>query len=130
MNFLDNLSRLKLIRAAEVLGTVAEQAKENKSSYFAFLDHLLEEVAAKETRRIQTAMRTAGLPGAKSIEEYDFSFHPLNWTKGRSWNSLISRLSRKKKMSYFSAHQVSAIMPSFYCNYLQGKRLDSVDLYL
>lgn len=74
---LDNLSRLKLIRAAEVLDTVAEQAKENKSSYLAFLDHLLEEeVAAKETRRIQTAMRTAGLPGAKTIEEYDFSFHP------------------------------------------------------
>lgn len=32
--------------------------------------------AAKEKRRIQTAMKTAGLPGAKTIEEYDFSFHP------------------------------------------------------
>jgi len=73
----DNLSRLKLIRAAEVLDTIAEQAKEDKSSYLTFLDHLLEEeVAAKETRRIQTAMRTAGLPRAKTIEEYDFSFHP------------------------------------------------------
>lgn len=73
----DNLSRLKLTRAAEVLNTVAEQAKENKSSYLAFLDHLLEEeVAAKEKRRIQTAMKTAGLPVAKTIEEYDFSFHP------------------------------------------------------
>lgn len=73
----DNLSRLKLNRVAEVLDTVAEQAKENKSSYLSFLDHLLEEeVAAKEERRIQTAMRTAGLPGAKTIEEYDFSFHP------------------------------------------------------
>lgn len=73
----DNLSRLKLTRAAAVLDTVADQAKEKKSSYFAFLDHLLEEeVAAKEKRRIQTAMRTAGLPTAKTIEEYDFSFHP------------------------------------------------------
>jgi DNA replication protein DnaC len=73
----DNLSRLKLSRAAEVLDTVAEQAKETKSSYFSFLDHLLEEeVAAKEKRRIQTAMKTAGLPAAKTIEEYDFSFHP------------------------------------------------------
>ncbi|MBU0681462.1 MAG: IS21-like element helper ATPase IstB [Proteobacteria bacterium] len=73
----DNLSRLKLNRTAEVLDTVAQQAKENKSSYFSFLDHLLEEeVAAKDKRRIQTAMRTAGLPGAKTIEEYDFSFHP------------------------------------------------------
>lgn len=73
----DNLMRLKLSRAAEVLDTVAEQAKENNSSYFSFLDHLLEEeVAAKEKRRIQTAMKTAGLPGAKTIEQYDFSFHP------------------------------------------------------
>lgn len=73
----DNLLRLKLSRAAEVLDTVAEQAQENKSSYFSFLDHLLEEeVAAKEKRRIQTAMKTAGLPVAKTIEEYDFSFHP------------------------------------------------------
>lgn len=73
----DNLSRLKLTRAAEVVETIADQAKEKKSSYFAFLDHLLEEeVAAKEKRRIQTAMRTAGLPTAKTIEEYDFSFHP------------------------------------------------------
>ena len=35
-----------------------------------------EEVAAKEKRRIDTAMKTAGLPWAKTIEEYDFSFHP------------------------------------------------------
>jgi DNA replication protein DnaC len=73
----ENLSRLKLNRAAEVLGTIVEQANENKSSYLCFLDHLLEEeVAAKEGRRIQTAMKTAGLPSAKTIEEYDFSFHP------------------------------------------------------
>ncbi|BCO07986.1 ATPase AAA [Desulfolithobacter dissulfuricans] len=73
----DNLARLKLSRAAEVLDTVVQQAKEEKSSYVAFLDHLLEEeVAAKEKRRIQTAMKTAGLPSAKTIEEYDFSFHP------------------------------------------------------
>ena len=59
----DNLSRLKLNRTAEVLDTVVQQAMENKISYFSFLDHLLEEeVAAKDKRRIQTAMRTAGLP--------------------------------------------------------------------
>ena len=73
----DNLQRLKLSRAAEVLDTIAWEAEANKSSYLAFLDHLLEEeVAAKDTRRVQTAMKTAGLPGAKTIEEYDFSFHP------------------------------------------------------
>lgn len=73
----DNLLRLKLGRAAEVLDSIIREAEENKSSYMAFLDHLLEEeVAAKDTRRVQTAMKTAGLPSAKSIEEYDFSFHP------------------------------------------------------
>ena len=73
----ENLTRLKLTRAAEVLDTVVAKAEEEKSSYPAFLDHLLEEeVAAKDQRRIQTAMKTAGLPAAKTIEEYDFSFHP------------------------------------------------------
>jgi DNA replication protein DnaC len=73
----ENLSRLKLTRAAEVLDTIVEKAEVDKSSYPAFLDHLLEEeVAAKDKRRIQTAMKTAGLPVAKSIEAYDFSFHP------------------------------------------------------
>lgn len=73
----ENLSRLKLTRTAEVLDIIVEQARGNKSSYLSFLDHLLEEeVAAREGRRIQTAMKTAGLPAAKTIEEYDFSFHP------------------------------------------------------
>ena len=73
----DNLGRLKLTRAAEVLDTIVAKAEADKSSYPAFLDHLLEEeVAAKDKRRIQTAMKTAGLPAAKTIEEYDFTFHP------------------------------------------------------
>ncbi len=73
----ENLGRLKLTRASEVLPNVVQQAEANQSSYLAFLDHLLEEeVAAKEKRRIHTAMKTAGLPSAKTIEEYDFTFHP------------------------------------------------------
>ena len=84
----ENLSRLKLTRAAEVLDAIVDKAEADKSSYPAFLDHLLEEeVAAKDKRRIQTAMKTAGLPVAKSIEEYDFTFHP--------------KLSKKHVMSLF-----------------------------
>jgi len=84
----ENLNRLKLTRAAEVLDTIVEKAEADKSSYPSFLDHLLEEeVAAKDKRRIQTAMKTAGLPVAKTIEEYDFSFHP--------------KLNRKHVMSLF-----------------------------
>jgi DNA replication protein DnaC len=84
----ENLSRLKLVRSVEVLDAVVEQSEANKSSYLAFLDHLLEEeVAAKEKRRIQTAMKTAGLPAAKTIDEYDFTFHP--------------KLNKKQVMSLF-----------------------------
>ncbi|MFH7327191.1 IS21-like element helper ATPase IstB [Desulfurivibrio sp. C05AmB] len=73
----ENLQRLKLSRAAEVLDTIVQQAEAGQSSYLGFLDHLLEEeVAAKDTRRVQTAMKTAGLPSAKTIDGYDFSFHP------------------------------------------------------
>jgi DNA replication protein DnaC len=73
----ENLQRLKLVRAAEVLDAVVSHAEEDKASYLSFLDHLLEEeVAAKEKRRIQTALKIAGLPFAKTIEEYDFPFHP------------------------------------------------------
>lgn len=73
----DNLQRLKLNRSAELLDTIAMEAEERKSSYLAFLDHLLEEeVASKDSRRVQTAMKRAGLPSAKTIEEYDFTFHP------------------------------------------------------
>jgi len=85
----ENLSRLKLTKVAVVLSsTIVEKAEADKSSYLAFLDHLLEEeVAAKDTRRIQTAMKTAGLPVARSIEEYDFSFPP--------------KLNKKQAMSLF-----------------------------
>ena len=84
----DNLKRLKLTQAAEILDTVVEQAESDKRSYLSFLDQLLEEeVAAKEKRRVQTAMKTAGLPVAKTIEEYDFTFHP--------------KLNKKEVMSLF-----------------------------
>ena len=72
-----NLARLKLDRIQEVLDTVLKNSEESQLSYLAFFDHLLEEeVAAKERRRIQTALKTAGLPFARTIEEYDFAFHP------------------------------------------------------
>ena len=73
----ENLTRLNLNRVSEVLQAIAEQAETDKRSYLGFLDQLIEEeVAVKEKCRFETAMKTAGLPGAKSIEEYDFGFHP------------------------------------------------------
>ncbi len=73
----DNLKRLKLFTAVEILDDVATLSQNNGGSYLSFLDQLLEEeVAAKDKRRVSTAMKTAGLPIAKTIEDYDFSFHP------------------------------------------------------
>lgn len=72
-----NLQRLKLGQIAQVLDTVIQRSQEQQLSYLVFLDHLLEEeVAAKENRRLQMALKTARLPVAKTIEEYDFAFHP------------------------------------------------------
>lgn len=74
---MDNLKRLKLIRAAEVMDDLAATSHQDGGSYLSFLDRILEEeVAARDKRRVSTAMKTAGLPMAKTIEEYDFSFHP------------------------------------------------------
>jgi DNA replication protein DnaC len=73
----ENLCRLKLTRMYEVLDTVVSLAEAEKISYLSFLDRLFEEeVAAKEKRRVDMAMRMAGLPSGKTIEEYDFTFHP------------------------------------------------------
>lgn len=73
----ENLQRLKLNRIQDVFPQMIEKAEESKLSYMALIDQLLtEEVAVKEDRRLKTAMKTAGLPFEKTIEEYDFSFHP------------------------------------------------------
>ena len=73
----ENIARLKLARMNEVLDATVALAEREKMSYLSFLDRLFEEeVAAKEKRRVDMAMRLAGLPSAKTIEEYDFSFHP------------------------------------------------------
>jgi len=73
----ENLQRLKLNRIQDVFPQMIKKAEEDKLSYMALIDQLLtEEVATKEDRRLKTAMKTAGLPFEKTIEEYDFSFHP------------------------------------------------------
>lgn len=72
----ENLARLRMTRARELVGRMAEEAQSRKESYLAFLDRLLqEEVSAKEERRLRMSLTIARLPFAKTIEEYDFSFH-------------------------------------------------------
>jgi len=83
-----NLTRLRLPRIRDILERVLKSAENKDSSYLDFLDELLEEeVAAKEQRRIETAIKISGLPFIKSIDEFDFTFQP--------------RLDRQKVMSLF-----------------------------
>jgi len=83
-----NLSRLRLPRIREILEGVMKAAEDQGKSYLSFLDDLLEEeVAQKEQRRIETALKISGLPFIKSIDEFDFTFQP--------------KLDRQKVMSLF-----------------------------
>jgi len=73
----EHLDRLRLARIKEIFPEVLEQAQQENKTYLEVLDHLLsEEVAVKEDRRLKTALLLAGLPFEKTIEEYEFSFHP------------------------------------------------------
>ena len=72
-----NLTRLRLPRIREILQRVVESCEQQGKSYLSFLDELLEEeVAHKEQRRVETALKISGLPFIKSIDEFDFTFHP------------------------------------------------------
>ena len=83
-----NLSRLRLPRIREILQGVIKRAEDQGKSYLSFLDDLLEEeVAQKEQRRIEIALKISGLPFIKSIDEFDFTFQP--------------KLDRQKVMSLF-----------------------------
>jgi DNA replication protein DnaC len=83
-----NLTRLRLPRIREILESVLKAAEKQDQSHLGFLDELLEEeVAYKEQRRIETALKISGLPFIKSIDEFDFTFQP--------------KLDRQKVMSLF-----------------------------
>ncbi len=83
-----SLIRLKLPRISEILEGVMHAAQEKGKSYLSFLDELLEEeIACREQRRVETSLKISGLPFAKGIEEFDFTFQP--------------KLDRQKVMSLF-----------------------------
>lgn len=83
-----SLTRLRLVRIRDILADIVNVAEGAGKSYLTFLDDLLEEeVAHKEQRRVETALKISGLPFIKGIEEFDFTFHP--------------KLDRKMVMSLF-----------------------------
>lgn len=73
----ENLAKLKLGRIINILDHMVSVAEKENMSYISFLDNLFEEeVAAKEKRRFDMAIKIAGLVSGKTIDEYDFTFHP------------------------------------------------------
>ena len=66
-----NLTRLRLSRIQEILESVLKAAEKHDKSHLSFLDELLEEeVAYKEQRRVEIALKISGLPFIKSIDDY------------------------------------------------------------
>ena len=71
----DNLSRLRLPRIGAILPEIVKTAETESWSYLTLLDRLIEEeVAQKEQRRIERALKLSGLPYVKTIDEFDFAF--------------------------------------------------------
>ena len=72
-----NLQRLRLSRTQAVLLDVAQSAQARSLSYLQMLDALLEEeVACKDQRRLDTALKVSGLPFIKTLDDFDFAFQP------------------------------------------------------
>lgn len=72
-----NLKRLRLPRMQSVLLDVVQAAQTQSHSYLQMLDTLIEEeVSSKEQRRLDTVLRTSGLPYVKTLDEFDFTFQP------------------------------------------------------
>jgi DNA replication protein DnaC len=74
---LSHLDRLKLLRMAEALDGVAEQAAKDTCTYVDFLDRLLEaEVSARYERDVAMKVKLAHFPFLKTLDAFDFGFQP------------------------------------------------------
>ena len=73
----ENLTRLRLAHLRESLPELLKAAEAEAWSYTQLLDALCEEeVAAREQTRIEHALKGAGLPYLKTLDEFDFAFQP------------------------------------------------------
>lgn len=72
-----NLSRLHLTRIPAIVLDVLQTAETHAQTPLQVLDALLEEeVACKEQRRLDTALKISGLPFLKTLDDFDFDFQP------------------------------------------------------
>jgi DNA replication protein DnaC len=71
------LDRLRLVRVAEVLDRVCQEATRENRSYMEFLDELLaEETSARYERNVAIKTRLAHLPYHKTMADFDYAFQP------------------------------------------------------
>jgi DNA replication protein DnaC len=96
-----NLKRLSLAHIEQLLIEKLKEHEEGNGTFLQLFDELLEdEVGFKEQRRIETSIKTAGLPFVKSVDEYDFAFHPeLDRQKVLSLFDLVF-LARKENIIF------------------------------
>ena len=73
-----NLTRVRLPHLRDRLAETVARAEQEGYSYLQLLDILFEEeVAEKEQRRMESALRSSGLTYVKSLDEFDFTAQPL-----------------------------------------------------
>jgi DNA replication protein DnaC len=73
----ENLTRLRLARMRESVLELLKAAEVDAWSHLQFLDALCEEeVSGREQSRVEHALKGAGLPYLKTLDEFDFSFQP------------------------------------------------------
>jgi len=71
------LIALRMPRALEVLDHAVRQLERGEASALELIDTLLaEELSARETSRIKTALRMGRLATIKTLAGFDFSFQP------------------------------------------------------
>jgi DNA replication protein DnaC len=73
----EQMQRLKLVKTAEQLSSILQQAGKKDVTYSDFLEELLTlEIAAKQERHTTMKTSMARFPFHKSLESFDFKFQP------------------------------------------------------
>jgi DNA replication protein DnaC len=73
----ERCAALKLMRVAETLPELMEQASREDLSPVRFLELVLErEIEWKTERRVATSLKLSGLPQGKTLEGFDWTFQP------------------------------------------------------
>lgn len=86
----DALEQLNMPRALEQVDALLDRAGSNELTTVELLDQLLgTELSARRERSITMRLKLAGLPGIKTIEQFDFGFQPsLDEAKVRDLHTL------------------------------------------